>query len=312
MSLELSVITCSHNPRPDYLTRTVDGLQSQTLDQQRWEYLLIDNASDQPLESRVDLSWHLNARHAREEQLGLTHARLRGIGESKGEVLVFVDDDNVLDPDFLEQALKVGREWPTLGAWGGQTRPGFEKPPPDWTQQYWSRLVIREFDSDRWSNQPADADAMPCGAGMCVRKSVAAYYLQLHTTGQRRILMDRAGTSLISGGDSDMAICACDLGLGMGMFTSLKLTHLIPADRLTEDYLVRLVEGLAYSSIVLDSFRLPQSSNGHSQLRTPRRKFSTSLADFARLLIRNRRERRFFRAVRRGEQKAATLLRSGD
>lgn len=306
MSAQLSVITCSHNPRSEYLDQVVKALRTQTLPDNRWEYLLIDNASAEPLNSRVDLSWHPNARHVIEPELGLTHARLRGIAESTGEVLIFVDDDNVLDSDFLEQALKIGEEWPRLGTWGGQTRPGFETPPPDWTRAYWSRLVIREFDSDRWSNQPSDGDAMPCGAGMCVRRSVADYYLELHKNGRRNVMMDRAGSSLISGGDSDMAICACDLGMGMGMFASLKLTHLIPAERLTEDYLVRLVEGLAYSEIVLNSFRASPASNGHSSGR----KLSTSVADLARLFIRNKRERRFFRAVRRGQLKAVTLLAS--
>ena len=138
----------------------------------------------------------------------------------------------------------------------------------------------------------------------CVRKSVADYYLELHAGGKRNVLIDRAGDSLVSGGDSDLAICACDVGLGMGLFTALKLTHLIPAGRLTEDYLVRLVEGLAYSGVVLNSFR---SANGI----LPARKPSTSLADLARLLIRDRRERRFFRAVRRGEKKAAQFLTDG-
>ncbi|MBC8029381.1 MAG: glycosyltransferase family 2 protein [Pyrinomonadaceae bacterium] len=301
MSPELSVITCSHNPRPDYLRQVLDALKRQTLDQQHWEYLLIDNASDSPLESGVDLSWHPNARHVREEKLGLTHARLRGISESTGEVLVFVDDDNVLDADFLEQVARVADEWPRLGVWGGQTRAGFEEPPPDWTRQYWSRLALREFDQDRWSNLPTAHETMPNGAGLCVRKVVGEYYAEAHASGQREVLMDRVGNSLVSGGDSDIAICACDLGLGMGLFTSLKLTHLIPADRLTEEYLVRLVEGLAYSTLVLNSFR---PSNGS----TPPRNWATSAADFARLLIRDRRERRFFRAVRKGERKAAELL----
>ncbi len=310
MNPELSVITCSHNPRPDYLARVLDALKSQTLARQRWEFLLIDNASAESLSSAVDLSWHPQARHIREDKLGLTHARLRGISEAGGEVLVFVDDDNVLDNDFLERAVEIGRDWPRLGTWGGQTRPGFETEPPAWTREYWSRLVIREFETDRWSNQATDANAMPCGAGMCVRKSVADYYVQLHAEGRRNVLMDRAGGSLLSGGDSDLAICACDLGLGMGMFTALKLTHLIPPDRLTEDYLVRLVESLAYSSIVLESFRDPTSTNGHSQ--QSKTKLSTSLADAARLAVRNRRERRFFRAVRRGQQKAAEFLKGAN
>lgn len=302
--IALSVITCAHNPRTDYLKQVLDALEDQTLDKQRWEYLLIDNASADPVQARFDLSWHPKAKHITEEKLGLTHARLRGIREATGDILVFVDDDNVLDADYLEQVVRMADEWPRLGAWGGQTRAAFESEPPEWTRQYWSRLVIREFDSDRWSNQPAQADTMPCGAGMCVRRSVADYYAGLHDNGKRNIIMDRTGDSLVSGGDSDLAICACDIGLGMGLFTSLKLTHLIPAGRLTEDYLARLLEGLAYSSIVLSSFR---STNGH---RSGRR-LSTSLADMARLAIRDRRERRFFRAIRRGEDRAAEALTNG-
>ena len=301
MTPEISVITCAHNPRPDYLGRVIEALKSQTLEKDRWQYLLIDNASRESLARAIDLSWHPQAQHLREEKLGLTHARLRGMRESTGEILVFVDDDNVLDADYLEQVDKVADKWPLLGAWAGQTRPGFERPPPDWTREYWERLVIREFDQDRWSNQPADDRAMPCGAGMCVRRRVADHYAHLHATGRRKIVLDRAGASLVSGGDSDLAICACDLGLGIGLFTSLRLTHLIPAARLTEDYLVSLVEGLACSSVLLGSFR---SNNGGPPLP----KLSTAAADVVRLLIRNRRERRFFRAVRSGERKALELL----
>lgn len=301
MTAEISVITCSHNPRPDYLELVLDALRKQTLAKSGWEYLLIDNSSQVPIEARVDLSWHSNARHIREEKLGLTHARLRGIREAAGDLLVFVDDDNVLDSDYLEQVVGVAGDWPRLGAWGGQIRPGFESEPPDWTRQYWSRLVIREFDSDRWSNQPLVEDTMPCGAGMCVRKAVADHYFELHASGKRKIVIDRVGNSLISGGDTDLAMCACDVGLGVGLFTSLKLIHLISSTRLTEDYLVRLVEGLAYSSIVLKSFR-----STHGNLAG--RKLSTSLADFVRLMVRDRRDRRFFRAVKSGEAKAVRFL----
>jgi glycosyltransferase involved in cell wall biosynthesis len=300
MQTKLSVITCSHNPRKDYLIQVIEALKNQSLAKQSWEYLLIDNASDEPLAQRVDLSWQPNARHVREEKLGLTHARLRGIREAQGDLLVFVDDDNVLDAEFLEVALKIANEWPRLGVWGGQTLPTFEAEPAEWTKEFWGRLVIREFGSARWSNQPSDAEAMPCGAGMCVRREVANHYLKLHDTGKRKILMDRTGSSLVSGGDTDLAMCACDLGVGMGLFPDLELRHLIPAVRLTEDYLVRLVEGLAFSAVVLNSFR---TTNGNGKT-----KLSTSLADIGRLLIRNRRQRRFFRAVRNGENKARKLL----
>ena len=297
---QISVLTCTHNPRADYLEQVLTALRHQSLDEEQWEFLLIDNYSEEPLADRVDLSWHPHARHIREEQLGLTHARLRGIRESTGDLIVFVDDDNVLDPDFLERALATYQEWPILGAWAGQTRPGFEAPPPEWTRRYWSRLVIREFNDDRWSNLRTADEAMPSGAGMCVRRSVADFYLSLHDEGHRTVVMDRLGSSLLSGGDTDLAMCACDMNLGVGLFSSLKLTHLIPKDRLTEDYLAKLLESLAYSALVLESFR---SAN----LPAPRGR-TTALADTVRLLFRSRRERRFFRAIRRGEDQARRFL----
>src|SRR6266436_6280424 len=103
----LSVIICTHNPRSDYLRRCIEGLRCQKLPYDRWELLVVDNRSDEPLADRIDLSWHPDPHIIREEVLGLTPARLRGIRESMGDLLVFVDDDNVLDVDFLEGAVRT-------------------------------------------------------------------------------------------------------------------------------------------------------------------------------------------------------------
>jgi glycosyltransferase involved in cell wall biosynthesis len=297
--IEISVITCSHNPRADYLAQVLDALKHQTLAKDRWEYLLVDNVSDEPLESRVDLSWHPNSRQVREEKLGLTHARLRGIHESRGEILVFVDDDNVLDADYLEQVIAVSEKHPTVGAWGGQRRPVFEQQPPAWTKRHWAHLALSEFENDSWSNKHELAETMPSGAGLCVRKTAAAYYRELHANGQRAFVMDRNGNSLVSGGDVDLASCACDTGLGVGLFASLKLKHLIPSARLTEDYLLRLTEGIGYSGIILDSFR-PSSQ--------PRRRWSRKAADFLRYLRMDAREKRVHRAHKKGESRARRAL----
>jgi glycosyltransferase involved in cell wall biosynthesis len=130
--LELSVIICAHNPRPHYLDRVLEALRSQTLPKQQWELLLIDNSSSTPLRAQWDISWHPNGRHCLESELGLSAARQRGIRESSGTVLVFVDDDNVLDANYLSTALSIGKEWPRLGTWGsGATIPEFERQPPE-------------------------------------------------------------------------------------------------------------------------------------------------------------------------------------
>lgn len=253
--MKSTVIICTHNPRKEYLQRTLDALRAQSLPAREWELLVVDNRSTEPLAGRIELSWHPSARLLREETLGLTPARLRGIQEASGELLVFVDDDNVLDPDFLEMALRVAAEKPFLGSWSGQCRPEFEQAPPEWTRRYWGNLAIREFDRDIWSNLPRLPETMPCGAGLCVRKSVAHHYLQLHQSGKRSFQFDRSGDSLISGGDNDLAACACDVGLAVGLITSLKLAHLIPRERLTEGYLLRLTEGIYFSAVILAYLR---------------------------------------------------------
>lgn len=251
----LSVVICTHNPRPAYFEKCLEALRSQTLELSSWELVIVDNRSDNRLADFTDLAWHPCARVVREETLGLTPARLRGIRESKGDLLVFVDDDNVLDADFLETAQRIMEERPFLGSWSGQCRPAFEAPPPEWTRRYWGNLCIRKFEHDVWSNLPRLPDTMPCGAGLCVRRQSALHYVDLHESGKRSFQFDRNGKALLSGGDNDLAACACDVGLGVGLIASLKLTHLIPPERLAEDYIIQLIEGIFFSAVVLDYFR---------------------------------------------------------
>jgi glycosyltransferase involved in cell wall biosynthesis len=251
------------------------------------------------LAERIELGWHPKARLVREEALGLTPARLRGIREAAGDLLVFVDDDNVLDPDYLEVARRIADEKPFLGSWSGQCRPGFDTPPPEWTRRYWGNLVIREFDEDVWSNLPRLSATMPCGAGLCVRRDVAREYLRLHEDGHRSFQFDRTGGSLLSGGDNDLAACACRLGLGVGLVASLKLQHLMASERFTADYLTRLAEGIQFSATLLDAqWGLP----------TPRPGSLGRIADFLRAMRLPQPHRGIARAVHRGRARALALL----
>ncbi len=255
MKPALSVIICAHNPRIEYFDQVLKALRAQTLPMEKWELLTIDNASSQPLCEQVDLNWHPQARHICEGRLGLTPARLCGIQAAQADILVFVDDDNVLDSDYLEIALQIGNKWPMLGAWGGQAVAEFEEQPPAWTQPFWCKLAIREFDRDKWSNLIHQDETTPYGAGLCVRKTIAQKYAELIQTDPNRTKLGRTGELLVACEDIDLAYTACDLGFGTGLFSALKLTHLIPLNRLKEEYLLKLIEGLTYSVAVLESFR---------------------------------------------------------
>jgi glycosyltransferase involved in cell wall biosynthesis len=249
--IDATIVICSHNPRSVFLAKVLEALKGQTLDTSRWQLLLIDNCSTPRLGTYVDLSWHPNSSLLYEQQLGLTPCRLRGIREAKSDLIIFVDDDNVLSADFIELAFLTYSSHPFLGAWSGQSLPEFDQTPPEWTRRYWPYLAIRIFETNKWSNLPHISETLPCGAGLCIRRQVGMHYLSIIENGERPFQLDRKGSSLISGGDDDLAACACDVGLGVGLIARLKLAHLIPPERLELDYLSRLVEGISFSSILL-------------------------------------------------------------
>ena len=170
--IRVSVITCTHNPRESYFKRVLNALSAQTQPKSDWELIIVDNASTCPLVEKFDLTWHPSARHVREDELGLTPARLRGISEAKGEVLVFVDDDNVLSETYIAEAIAIGERHSFLGAWGaGTLKPEFESPPPRWAAPYLPVLAVRAVGAVRWSNDVSDWPATPLGAGLCVRNA---------------------------------------------------------------------------------------------------------------------------------------------
>lgn len=248
--LDVSVIICTHNPRAHYLRRVLDALRNQTLSRDRWELLLIDNTSSAPLADNWDLSWHPLARHIHEMELGISVARRRGITEGRAELVVFVDDDNVLEPNYLSEALRLSAEWPSLGTWGsGVTLPEFETPPSDSAKQFLGFLALRDATVARWGNTMA-METTPWGAGMCVRRQVAQRYCEICERDKIEIT-GRKGGSLASGEDLEIAHVACEMGLGTGVFPELKMLHLIPAVRVSHDYLIKMVEGASTSHYLI-------------------------------------------------------------
>ena len=267
-TLRVSVVIPTHNPRADYLTRVIEALREQTLEQSAWELVVVDNGSRVPLKAgavkggkvgrcesgsayaiaaasdsrlhsataaqagvtggdltltnlkhntpELELGWHPNARIVREEELGLTFARLRGFAEAKGDLIVMVDDDNVLAPDYLETAIKIVREHPMLGAFGGKCLPEFEVEPEGWVASVTSGLGLRDR-GDRQEFFPEAAvaeggkvgrlegwkvkravrefpDCAPIGAGMVLRREAARAYAER--------LCRRSGLR-VAGGESD-------------------------------------------------------------------------------------------------------------
>jgi len=246
----LSVIICTHNPKIDYLERTLASLRVQTLPADRWELRIIDNASTEPIADKIDLTWHPDAAIVCEDELGLTLARVRAINTVRTNCLVFFDDDNVAQEDYLEQVLKLTEAHPYLGAWSGNIALEYEIPPPEYANESMHLLLFRKAPEALWVYCPGvmpNYRFVPWGAGICVRREVATAWVDLLSQSASARGLGRRGSSLLGGEDLDMALTSFKCGLAMGTFPQLKLTHLIPAHRLRKTYLLRLSYSNGYS-----------------------------------------------------------------
>lgn len=251
--IALSVVTPTHNPRPELLARVLEALQRQTLPRDRWEYILVDNASKTPLRGTVDLGWHPNGRLVVETDLGLTPARLRGLADARGELIVFVDDDCVLAPDYLERALAMMQEYPHVGVWGAYIEGEFLAPIEPWIHPFAIMLCAMQFSPDRkvdvqyaLARQPGPW--IPAGAGMVMRRNVTDAYAASVRNDPFRRSLDRTGTNLIGSGDADIVATSIDLGLAVGNTMRLRVTHLIPESRVQLPYMLRLLYASNYGT----------------------------------------------------------------
>ena len=99
MSLNISVVITTYN-RPDCLLEALNGVKSQLYSP--FEIIIIDDNSSQTYESAMPTINALGARYLRQNvSCGANKARNLGIEEASGEVIAFLDDDDIWLPEYL-------------------------------------------------------------------------------------------------------------------------------------------------------------------------------------------------------------------
>lgn len=246
--MKLSVIICTYNPKKNVFLKVLDSLRRQSLPNSEWELLIIDNCSPQPLSNTTDLSWHPSAKIISENNPGLSHARIAGVRNSGTELIVFVDDDNVLAPDYLQRAYDFHREHPEVGCFGGKSLPIFETAPPAWfaasginlgCQDYGDGLHISNYAAENFHVNTYPQKA-PIGTGMVILKTAFLAYLDEAAHNPERMKLGRRGASLSSGEDNDIILTLVKKGYEIAYVPQLVVHHLIPATRYSEAYLKRM------------------------------------------------------------------------
>lgn len=138
----ISVIVCTHN-RERFLRSCLKSLYQQTLSQEKYEVLVVDNASTDGTKAVCEeyLSF-ANFRYIFEAIPGLSQARNTGWQNGQGRYIAFIDDDATAVPDWLEKILVSFQASEPEPDWvGGPVNLVWEKEPPAWlTREYFNAL----------------------------------------------------------------------------------------------------------------------------------------------------------------------------
>jgi GT2 family glycosyltransferase len=98
---DVNVIIPTFNRR-DALVETLRRLLAQDLRQGDWEALVIDDGSTDGTEAAVrDLAAGTPIRYVRQANAGPAAARNRGAAEAAGRYLIFIDNDILVEPNFI-------------------------------------------------------------------------------------------------------------------------------------------------------------------------------------------------------------------
>ena len=117
-----SIIICTYN-RHDSLKDALDHLLKLCADQQDYEIIIVDNDSkDNTKELVITYTEKFNGKlkYFFEPKIGIPYARNAGINKAKGEIIVFIDDDSMVQEGWLGNLIKPYADNPKIGAVGGR------------------------------------------------------------------------------------------------------------------------------------------------------------------------------------------------
>lgn len=235
-TLRISIIVATYN-RSTYLLRTLRSLAQQSLDRALWEIVVVNNNSsdDTPEQVAKFISEHpeLQIVAVTETQQGLSHARNAGIRASSGEFLLFVDDDEEMNEEYLSCYLSLFEEHPDAMGAGGIMTPLYEYPVPKWisplTEQPISGSInlgkeVRLFPKHKY----------PIGGNMGFRRTAIKRYGDFDTG------LGRTGNAPMGGEEKELFGRLKAGGEKIYYLPGAVIYHIIPESKFDTDYFQRL------------------------------------------------------------------------
>lgn len=228
--MRVSVVIATKDRGP-VISKTLESLLMLEYSEGQYEIVLVDNCSTP--ENRQYLLDYQKAfpdkiRYVREERIGLSNARNCGIHNSKGEIIIFTDDDVVAPVYWLKNLVKLFEEDPEIYAAGGKVVAQFITPPPDWIDKRFS-MYLSSFDK---GNQLMDLkyNDYPRGVNMAFRREAfdeCGYFLDC---------FGRKGDSLMSYEEIELCFRIEKAGHRIVYAPDAEVYHLIRGDRLSREW----------------------------------------------------------------------------
>ena len=225
-----------------------------------WEIIVVDNNSDDRT-AEVIRSWQdgwrsCPFRYGFEPRQGAAYARRQGVDLAQGRYVVFVDDDNFLDPHWLCEALTFADCHPNAGAIAGPVLGNYATAPPQDFDRIAGFLAVRDYRD--YNNQPCQFSPeflrLPPSAALLVNRDA-----WLQSVPREQLLTGKTPQLLVQGDDYEPLLYLHKNGWEIWFNPAMVSHHQIPAWRLQQAYLVRLAQGCGLATYALRVINTPPS-----------------------------------------------------
>ncbi len=215
-----------------------------------FEILLIDNNSNDNTSIIAQKIWQgLNSDFPfsiiAEKKQGLSHARKKGLKLSKYEYILFCDDDNWLEKNYVKNTFHILEKNKKIGAVGGWGILSCNTDPPEWVHKTNAYGIGKPIPQTGYTDK---LENMIYGAGMGLRFSA---YQKLIQAGFDFQLPGRKGNELSGGEDVELFFGLLIAGYKIAFDEKLQFKHFLPEERLQEKYIIKLSQrGIKNSAII--------------------------------------------------------------
>lgn len=251
--LTLTAVICTRN-RADWIARSAGSLARQRIPGQRFEVLVVDNgSSDSTAEEVFRLQEHHPiVRYAYEEHPGLSHARNRALLESCGDIVAFLDDDAIAEPDWAFHYLEAFAD-AAVAAAGGRIRLAWPGVRPWWVPPEFEALYTCIDLGDSARDFPGRD--IPYGANVAVRR--AAVQASGHFSPD---LSRRGGRDLTSGEERELLDRLRAEGGRIRYVPTAEVTHHVLPARVSRRWLWRRAHAQGRTEVLMQFLRSSQDA----------------------------------------------------